>query len=115
MAAGDHDLGTLRGLADLDDVSLQAGTVVVALVRHLLGLRQQGFHFAKVKQGEPAVGLLDDSRHDVAFAPGVLFVLPVALRLAHSLHEHLLGGLGGDPAEVGRSVIPLPHDIALVV
>ncbi len=43
---------------------------------------------------------------DLADAILELFVLTVALGFAHLLHDHLLGGLGGDAAEIhGRQRI----------
>jgi hypothetical protein len=45
---------------------------------------------------------LDDAVDDLADAVLEFAVLPVALGLAHLLHDYLLGGLGGDTAEVHR-------------
>jgi hypothetical protein len=45
---------------------------------------------------------LDLADHDLADAVLVLVVLPLALGLAHALHDHLLGALRGDAAEVDR-------------
>ena len=115
VAAADHDLGALGGLADLHDVGLQAGPVLVALVGDLLGLGQQGLDLAQVEQGVAVVGLLDDAGDDVALAPGVLLVLEVALGLADALEDDLLGRLGGDAAEVVGRVVPLPDDVAVLV
>ena len=108
VGPADHDLGTLGGLADLDDVGLQAGPVLVALVGDLLGLGQQRLHLAQVEQGVAVVGLLDDAGDDVALPPGVLLVLHVPLDLADPLEDDLLGRLGGDPTEVVGGVVPLP-------
>ena len=115
MAPADHDLGALGRLADLDDVGLEAGAVLVALVGHLLGLGQQRLDLAQVEQGVAVVGLLDDAGDDVALAPGVLLVLEVALGLADALQDDLLGRLGGDPPEVVGRVVPLPDDVAVLV
>ena len=115
MAPADHDLGALGRLADLDDVRLQPGAVLVALVGDLLGLGQQRLDLAQVEQGVAVVGLLDDAGHDVALAPGVLLVLEVALDLPDALEDDLLGRLGGDPAEVVGGVVPLADDVAVLV
>ena len=74
--------------------------MVVVLVLHLLGLRQQRFDLAEVEQRVAGVGLLDDAGDDVALAACVLLVLHLALRLADALEDHLLRGLRGDAAEV---------------
>ena len=115
MGAAHHDLGALGGLANLDDVRLQAGPVLVALVGDLLGLGQQGLDLAQVEQGVAVVGLLDDPGDDVALAAGVLLVLDVALGLADALQDDLLGRLRGDAPEVVRRVVPLADDVAVLV
>ena len=99
VGATDHDLRALGGLADLDDVGLEAAVGLGALVGHLLGLRQQRLHPAEVQQGVAGIGLLDDAGDDVSLAPGVLLVLHLPVDLAQALHHDLLEGLGGDPAE----------------
>ena len=115
VRAGHDDLRALGGLADLDDVGLQPAAVVVALVRDLLGLRQQRLDPAEVEQRVAGVGLLDDAGDDVALAAGVLLVLHLALGLADALQDHLLRGLRGDAAEVVGRVVPLAGDVALFV
>ena len=85
VGARHDDLRALGGLADLDDVRLQPAPWLVALVRHLLGLRQQRLDPAEVEQRVAGVGLLDDAGDDVALAAGVLLVLHLALGLADAL------------------------------
>ena len=115
VAARDDDLRTLGRLSDLDDVGLEPGAVVVALVGDLLGLGQQRLDLAEVEQRVAVVALLDDPGHDVALATGVLLVLAVALGLTDALQDHLARRLGGDAAEVVGSVVPLAGDVALFV
>ena len=115
VGARHDDLRALGRLADLDDVRLHAGAVVVAVARDLLGLRQQRLDPAQVEQGVAGVGLLDDAGDDVALAAGVLLVLHLALGLANPLQDHLLGRLRGDATEVGGRVVPLARDVALFV
>ena len=115
VRARDHDLGTLRRLAHLDDVRLEPAAVLVPLVLHLLGLREQRLHPTEVEQGVALVGLLDDARDDVAFAAGVLLVLHLALGVANALEDHLLRRLRGDATEVLRRVVPLANDMAFLV
>ena len=68
VRARHDDLRALGGLAHLDDVGLEPAAVVVVLVLHLLGLREQGLDLAEVEQGVAGVGLLDDPGDDVALA-----------------------------------------------
>ena len=101
------DLRALRGLADLDDVRLDPRARLGPLVGHLLGLRQQRLDPSEVEQRVAAVVLLDDAGDDVAFAARVLLVLLLAVDLAEALRHHLLRGLRGDAAEVGRRDVDL--------
>ena len=107
MRARHDDLRALGGLADLHDVGLHPGAVVVAVARDLLGLRQERLDPAEVEQRVAGVGLLDDAGDDVALATRVLLVLHLALGLADALQDDLLGRLRGDAAEVGGRVVPL--------
>ena len=115
MGAAHNDLRSLGCLANLNNVCLQACCVYILLVSNLLCLRHEGFHLAQVKQGIASVGLLDNSRHNVAFATGVLVVLHVALNFANALLHDLLGCLCGNAAKVSRCVIPLANDVAVNV
>ena len=116
VGAADDDLGALGGLADLDDVGLDPGAGLGALVGHLLGLGQQRLDPAEVEQRVAGVGLLDDAGDDVALAAGVLLVLHLALGLADALGHHLLRGLRGDATEVvGRDVELVADGLAVLV
>ena len=110
-----HDLGALGGAAHLDDVGLQPGVRLGALVGHLLGLGQQGLDLAEVEQRVAAVALLDDAGDDVALAVGVLLELALALGLADALVHHLAERLGGDAAEVARGVVARVDPVAVLV
>ena len=103
VGAAHHDLGALGGLADLDDVGLDPGAGLGALVGHLLGLRQQRLDPTEVEQRVAGVGLLDDAGDDVALAAGVLLVLHLALGLADALDHDLLHGLRGDAARTSAA------------
>ena len=75
--------------------------MVVALVVDLLGLRQQRLDpLAQLDQRVALVGLLDDPGDQLADPVLVLLVHHHPFGLADPLQDHLLGGLGGDPAEV---------------
>ena len=109
VAAGDDDRGALARGRDLLDDRLDALGVVVALALDLLGLGQQRLDpFAQLHERVAGVRLLDDAGDQLAHAVAVLLEHHVALGLADALQDHLLGGLGGDPAEV------VGGDVALV-
>ena len=75
--------------------------MVVALVVDLLGLGQQRLDpLAQLDQRVALVGLLDDPGDQLADAVLVLVEHHHPFGLADPLQDHLLGGLGGDPAEV---------------
>ena len=113
----DDDLRALGGLADLDDVRLDAVALRRTLERHLLGLRQQCLDAAEVEQRVALVGLLDDAGDDVALAVRVLLELALGLDLADALAHHLTEGLGGDAAELFllRRVVALVDPVAVLV
>ena len=120
----DH-LRALRSRAHLGDDGLDPAPLLVALAVDLLGAREQRLHASEVDEHVVAVaGLLDDPGHDFADAVDVLLVHHLALGLADSLEDDLLGRLRGDAAEVlRRDVRPLdergvdvgPVDVEVVV
>ena len=115
MSATDDDLRPFCGLADFDDVRLQASAGLWTLVWDLLGLRQKRLDAAEVEEGVPGVVLLHDAGDDVALATCVLLVLHVALDLADALHHHLARSLRRDATEILWRVVPLTDDVAIVV
>ena len=115
MRARHDDLRTLGGLAHLHDVCLEAAVGLGPLVGNLLGLGQQCLHTAQVEQRVAGVVLLDDAGDDVALAPGVFVVLHVALDFTDALVQDLPNGLGHDPAQVVRRVVPFAHDVAQLI
>ena len=116
MGPAHHDLRTLRGLANLDDVGLDSRRAVGTLIGHLLRLRQERLDPTQIEQGVPGIGLLDHAGDNVALAAGVLLVLEIALGLTNALGHDLTSGLSCDPTEVvGRDLKLLPHRLALFV
>ena len=108
-------LGPLVLDGDLGDHRLHAHAVVVALAVDLLGLRQQRLDaLAQLHERVARVGLLDDPGDHLADAVLVLLEHHVALGLADPLQDHLLRGLRGDPAEVGRRHVAA-RDLVLVL
>ena len=100
-AAGDDDRRAFGRVGDVGDDRLDPHPVVVALVVDLLGLGQQRLDpLAQLNQRVALVGLLDDAGDQLADPVLVLVVHHLPLGLADPLQNHLLGGLGGDPAEV---------------
>ena len=100
-AAGDDDRRAFGRVGDVGDHGLDPHPVVVALVVDLLGLGQQRLDpLAQLDQRVALVGLLDDPGDQLADPVLVLVVHHLPLGLADPLQDHLLGGLGGDPAEV---------------
>jgi hypothetical protein len=90
-------------LTTIDDVGLDAGAGLGALVGHLLGLGHEGLDPAEVEQRVAGVGLLDDAGDDVALAAGVLLVLHLPLGLTDALAHDLLHRLSGHAApHLGR-------------
>ena len=112
MRARHDDLRTLGGLAHLHDVRLEAAVGLWPLVGNLLGLGQQRLHTSQIEQRVTGIVLLDDAGDDVALAPRVFVVLHVAFDFADALVQDLPNGLGHDPAQVVRRVIPFAHNVA---
>ena len=117
VGAADDDLGTFGGLANLDDVRLDAVAWNRPLEGHLLCLGKQRLHAPEVEQRVPLIGLLDDAGDDVALAVCVLLELAVTLGLADALAHHLTEGLGGDAAHLFllRRVVALVDPVAVFV
>ena len=78
---------------------------VVALAGDLLAAGQEGVGLAEVDDDRAPLEPLDGAGDQVAALVLELVEEAVALGLADLLDDHLLGGLGGDPAEArpGRS------------
>ena len=102
MRTRDDDLRPARRVADLGHVHAQALALVVALGRHLLGARHDGLGAIDLDDDRARLDALDDAVDDLALALGELVEDEPALGVAQLLHDHLLGGLRGDAAELGR-------------
>src|SRR4029453_2342848 len=103
------------GADHVGDVHLEPVVVLVVLAWDLLGVRQVRLHLAEVHGDMPRVALVDRAGPDGADAPFVLAEGHVPLGLPQALHDHLLGGDRGDTAEVRRRVLPLAHDLLVLV
>jgi hypothetical protein len=114
VGARADDLRAAQLLAHLDDDGPRVGAVREPLVGDLLRVRQQRLGATELEQRDVAL-LGDLAGDDVALVADELAVGDLPLRLAQTLQQHLLGGLGDDATEVARLVDPLVDDVALVV
>ena len=98
MGAGEEDLRSAGFAADIEDVGADAVAVAEHLARQHFVAADDGFTAAEIDDHAAIFDALDDAVDDVADAVLEFLILPVALGLAHLLHDHLLGGLRGDAA-----------------
>jgi hypothetical protein len=102
MAARQEDLRAARLLAHVEDIGAHAVVHAQRLAGDRLVAADHAFGALQVDGDVAVVDPLDHTRHDLADAVLEFLVLPLALALAHALGDHLLGGLGGDAAEIDR-------------
>ena len=98
MGAGEEDLRSAGFAADIEDVGADAVAVAEHLARQHFVAADDGFTAAEIDDHAAIFDALDDAVDDIADAVLEFLVLPIALGLAHLLHDHLLGGLRGDAA-----------------
>src|SRR5690554_6324322 len=102
MAARDDDLGALGVAAYFDDQSLDPIAPLEPLVGNALRTGHDRLGVTQVEDGETVVYLLDDAGYEIALPTLVEVEDLFALDVAQPLLDHLLGRLGGDPAEIVR-------------
>ena len=102
MGARQKHLRTTRLLTHVHDISADTVAGVEVLARDSLLAPQQRLGAPQVDDHVAELDPLDQAIDDVAHAILELVVLPVALRLAHLMNDHLFGGLRRDTAEVDR-------------
>ncbi len=78
------------------DIGANAVAVAERFARDHFVAPDHAFGAAHVDHHRTELDALDDAVHDFADAVLVFVVLALALGVAHLLHDHLLGGLGGD-------------------
>ena len=106
MGAGDKDLGTLGGVADLHHIHLQALTLYIVLALHLLvgaqiGVGELGAGVDAQSDGAVAgVDAGDDAGEQLVLLVAELVIDHALLGLADALDDDLAGGLGGHAAKV---------------
>ncbi len=102
MGAGNDDLRAASFLAHFDDQGLHAIPAFVVLAGNLLFLGQNGLGPSEVDDPAALVAALDDAAADFAHAVLEFLVDEFLFGVAHPLDDHLLGGLGGDAAQIGH-------------
>ena len=102
MRARQENLRPALLAAHVVDVGADAVAVAEGLARDQLVAAHDRLAAAEVDDDVAVFDALDDAVDDLADAVLVFVVLAVALGLAHLLHDHLLGRLRGDAAEIDR-------------
>ena len=102
MRARQEDLRAACLRPDIVDVGAHPILVAERLARLHLVAAQDRLGATEIDQHVAVFDALDLADHDLADAVLVLVVLALALGLAHLLHDHLLGALRGDAAEIDR-------------
>ena len=120
MRARQENLRTARLAAHVVDVGADAVAVAQRFARQHLVAADDRLAAAEIDDHVAVFDALDDAVDDLADAVLVFLVLPVALGLAHLLHDHLLGRLRGDAAvferrqRIGDGVADLGGGISLL-
>ena len=102
MGAAEENLRAALLAAHVVDVGADAVAVAVHFARDQLVAADDGFATTEVDDDVAVFDALDRAVDDLADAVDVLVVHALALGIAHLLHDHLLGRLGGDAAELDR-------------
>ena len=102
MGARQEDLRAALLAAHVVDIGAHAVAILEVLARDQLVAADDRLAAAEVDDDVAVLDALDRAVDDLADAVLVLVVLAVALGLAHLLHDHLLGRLRGDAAEIHR-------------
>ena len=102
MGARQEDLRPARFRTHVVDVGAHPVLVAEGLARLHLVPAQDRLGATEIDQHVAVLDALDLADGDLADAILVLVVLTLALRLAHLLHDHLLGALRRDAAEIDR-------------
>src|SRR5712664_4538567 len=98
MGAGEENLRSPGFAPDIENIGADPVAVAEHLARQHLVTPDDGLAAAQIDNDAAIFDALDDAIDDIADAVLELLILPVALGLAHLLHDHLLGRLRGDAA-----------------
>ena len=102
MGARQEDLRPALLAAHVVDIGADAVAIAEILARQRFVAAHDGLGAAEIDDHVAVFDALDDAVDDLADAVLVLVVLALALGLAHLLHDHLLGVLRRDAAEIER-------------
>src|SRR5205814_4885437 len=102
VRAGEDDLDGGGGVADFEDEGLDALALLMIFAGDLLGAGHDAFDASEVDDHGAALEAGDGAGDDGADAVLEFLVNAAALVLADELDHDLLGGLGGDAAELGE-------------
>src|SRR5690606_3427658 len=95
-----HDLRSTRGTLHFQNERRDAVFHAVCLSRHLFFVWNHGFRAAEINDDVVALETANVAAQDLAGTVFELFVNLGPFRIPHFLHDDLLGGLSGDPAEM---------------
>ena len=102
MRAAEEDLRPAILAANVEDQAAGAVADADDLARDLLVAADDALGPAEVDDDMAELDPLDDPGDDLADPVLELLILALALGVADLLEDHLLGGLGSDPAELDR-------------
>ena len=102
MGARQEDLRAAHFLAHVVDIGAYALALAEAFARQQLVAAQDRLGAAEIDDDVAELDAFDEAVDDLADAVLELVVLALPLGVAHALHDHLLGGLRGDAAEIDR-------------
>jgi hypothetical protein len=102
MGARQEDLRPTGLAAHIEEIGADAVPRTEGLARNELVAADDGLATAEIDDHVAVFDAFDRPVHDIADAILVFLVLAIALGVAHLLHDHLLGRLGRDAAEIER-------------
>ena len=107
VGAGDHDFRALDAAGHIHHVYADAFAVTVALTRHLLAARQNGFDLTHGNMYVGGIGsiLLDDAGNQLALLSGEGAEHLLILDFAEQLGDDLTRGCCSESAKVVRGVV----------
>ena len=102
MGAGEKNLRATQFVAHVINIGSDPVTLTQAFPRQCLVPTYDSLGPSQINQNVAIFDPFNDTIDHFANAVLIFLVLPFPLRLAHLLHNNLLGGLGCDAAEVDR-------------